>query len=128
LPPVELASGKETSTVSIREYEREQTEAAKPEETPCGGNRGMDGGARRNPVAIKEASRKGKDAKSLRESLAEMAHYKPEPPRVPKLLRVDDTPESLAWVLAQAWPSAVVASSDAGIVFGSHGMGRERGN
>jgi putative DNA primase/helicase len=54
-----------------------------------------------------------------------MAHYKPEPPRVPKLLRVDDTPESLAWVLAKEWPSAGVASSDAGIVFGSHGMGRE---
>jgi putative DNA primase/helicase len=44
---------------------------------------------------------------------------------VPKLLRVDDTPENLAWVLAKEWPSAGVASSEAGIVFGAHDMGKD---
>jgi putative DNA primase/helicase len=111
---------------AIREYEQEQAEAAKPEQKRHAEELAA-WTAERDGIllAIKEAGRKGKDTKALRESLAEMAHHKPEPPRVPKLLRVDDTPESLAWVLAKEWPSAGVASSDAGIVFGGHAMGKE---
>ncbi len=37
----------------------------------------------------------------------------------------DTTPEALAFNLAQAWPSGGVLSSEAGIVFGGHAMGRE---
>jgi len=111
---------------AIREYEQKQAEDAKPELKRHAGKIAA-WTAERDGIllAIKEASRKSKDTKALRESLAELSDDKPEPPRVPKLLRMDDTPESLAWVLAKEWPSAGVASSDAGIVFGSHGMGKD---
>ena len=111
---------------AIREYEQNQAEDAKPELKRYAADIAA-WTAERDGIllAIKETSRKNKDTKPLRESLAELSHDKPEPPRVPKLLRMDNTPESLAWVLAKEWPSAGVASSDAGIVFGSHGMGKD---
>ncbi len=37
----------------------------------------------------------------------------------------DATPEALAYGLANHWPSAGVVSAEAGIVLGSHGMGKE---
>ena len=36
--------------------------------------------------------------------------------------KADATPEALGWSLANGWPSAGVMSSEAGIVFGGHGM------
>jgi len=50
---------------------------------------------------------------------------KPIEPKVPRLLFADVTPEALAYALAKKWPSAGVVSSEAGIVLGSHGMGKE---
>jgi putative DNA primase/helicase len=44
---------------------------------------------------------------------------------MPKLILGDETPESLACRLATDWPSAGIVSSEAGIVFGSHGMGSD---
>jgi putative DNA primase/helicase len=44
---------------------------------------------------------------------------------VPRLILGDETPESLAWKLAKQWPSAGILSSEAGVVFGSHGMGKD---
>jgi putative DNA primase/helicase len=57
--------------------------------------------------------------------LRNLIHEKPEPPRFPRLTYADATPESLAIALAQKWPSAGVVSAEAGIVFGSHGMGAD---
>ena len=37
----------------------------------------------------------------------------------------DVTPEALAFALAKQWPSGGVVSAEAGIVFGSHGMGKD---
>ncbi|WP_345889574.1 DUF3987 domain-containing protein, partial [Nitrosomonas sp. GH22] len=37
----------------------------------------------------------------------------------------DATPEALAYGLAKRWPSSGVVSAEAGIVFGSHGMGKD---
>ena len=50
---------------------------------------------------------------------------KPAKPRVERLLLGDETPESLAWTLSQHWPSAGVVSSEAGVIFGAHGMGKD---
>ena len=44
---------------------------------------------------------------------------------MPNLIHADATPEALAWALARGWPSGGVMSSEAGIVFGGHGMGRD---
>lgn len=46
---------------------------------------------------------------------------KPQPPRIPRMVRLDDTPEALALALA-AYPIAAVISAEAGVIFGSHGM------
>jgi putative DNA primase/helicase len=50
---------------------------------------------------------------------------KTEPPRVPRLLYSDVTPEALAWSLARGCPSGGVVSAEAETVFGSHGMGTD---
>ena len=75
--------------------------------------------------AIKEAGKKDKPTQKLRDDLKELEHCKPEPPRIPRLILGDETPENLAYTLAKKWPSAGVVSSEAGVVFGAHGMGKD---
>lgn len=49
---------------------------------------------------------------------------KPQPPRIPRMLRGDDTPEALA-IAMQSYPVAAVISAEAGVIFGSHSMGAD---
>jgi putative DNA primase/helicase len=49
---------------------------------------------------------------------------KPQKPRIVRLLRGDDTPEALSIAL-QNYPIVAVISSEAGVIFGSHGMSAE---
>ena len=58
-------------------------------------------------------------------ALLALSREKPEAPRIPRLLFADVTPEALAYALAKQWPSAGVVTAEAGIVFGSHGMGKD---
>lgn len=74
---------------------------------------------------IKAAAKKQQDTSRLEHDLSEIELDQPERPRVPYILRGDETPESLAHVLRFDWPSAGIVSSEAGIVFGSHGMGAD---
>lgn len=113
-------------TKAIRDYEAEQAEAAKPVLKRY-----------KSDIEAWEAKRSGikdkirhlaKDSKptSVMESaLRELEQDKPEPPRVPRLMYADATPEALAYGLAKQWPSGGVVSAEAGIVFGSHGMGKD---
>ena len=110
----------------IRQFQDEQVEAMKPE-------------LERHKVeidawtaerdgllsAIKDAAKKGKSTDKLRSDLAELQRKKPEAPKVSRLLLGDETPENLAWSLARQWPSAGVLSSEAGLIFGAHGMGKD---
>jgi putative DNA primase/helicase len=111
---------------SIHQYQEEQAEAMKPaikeHEAAIAA-----WGAERDGLlsAIKDAGKKGKQTNKLRADLGQLQQEKPEPPRVPRLIIGDETPESLAWSLAKQWPSAGVLSSEAGVVFGSHGMGKD---
>lgn len=110
-------------TSSIREYQEEQAELMKPAIKQY--QAAIEAWeAERDGIlaAIKEAGKKGKPTDKLRADLTEIQHEKPDPPRGPKLILGDETPESLAWGLAKQWPSAGVLSSEAGVVFGSHGM------
>ena len=113
-------------TKPIRDYERQQAEAAMPLlkdyqaakrawESKC---KGLDDG-------IRAAAKGNKDTTSLEQSLRALAHDEPQEPRVPRLLYADATPESLKFNLAYKWPSGGVVSSEAGIVLGSHGMGSD---
>jgi len=74
---------------------------------------------------IKEMARKGNSTFDLEQRLNLLERESPVQPLQPTPLRGDDTPENLAWALMKEWPSAGVLSSEAGTVFGSHGMGKE---
>ena len=104
---------------------RKPRRQADPERPPSG-NRGMGSQARRrqgkNPPACQ---RTGKPTAGMESALRDLEHDKPEPPRIPRLLYADATPEALAYGLAKQWPSGGVVSAEAGIVFGSHGMGKD---
>ena len=73
--------------------------------------------------AIQAAVGKGKPVEPLRDKLTRLEENQPQPSRVPKLLRGDDTPESLAWSLSHFWPSAGVLTAEAGAILGSQPTG-----
>lgn len=111
---------------AIRDFEAEQAELAKPALKNHAAAIAAWNAEREGILsAIKDAGKKGKPADNLRTDLAELEHAKPEPPRVPRLIFGDATPEALTWALSKQWPSAGVISSEAGSIFGSHGMGRD---
>ena len=71
---------------------------------------------------IKETAKQQKPTENLTTHLLQLKHDEPIAVRVPRLIYGDATPEQLSYALAKNWPSAGVLSSEAGIVFGSHGM------
>lgn len=108
---------------AIREWETERTEAMKPDIAKhAAALRAWE--ARREGLLskIKELSKANKPSDVEERELAELEGDKPTPTRVPRVVFGDATPEALAWKLATGWPSAGVLSSEAGIVFGGHGM------
>ena len=113
-------------TSPIRQYQEEQAEAMKPAIKEYRAAIAA-WEAERDGIlsAVKDAGKKGKATDKLRDDLAQLQQEEPEPPRVPRLLYADTTPEALAYGLAKEWPSAGILSSEAGVVFGSHGMGNE---
>ncbi len=110
----------------IQVYEQEQAELAKPLLKDHAAALSAWNAEREGVLsAIKDAGKKGKSVAELRDNLTLIEHCKPEPPRIPKLIRGDETPENLAYVLAKEWPAGGVISSEAGVVLGAHGMGKE---
>ena len=111
---------------AIVEYQDAQAEAAKPmlkdHKAALAAWEAKYGGIKEK---IRQQTKDNKPTASLESDLRDLEHRKPEPPRVPKLKREDTTPEGLAKKLQKEWPSAGVVSNEAGIVFGSHGMGPE---
>jgi putative DNA primase/helicase len=112
-------------TAPIRDWEKAQAEAAKPalreyEAALAAWNSEREGIL----AALREAGRKGKPTDHLRRDLAQHQQNKPEPPRIPRLLYADATPEALAYGLTR-WPAAGVVSAEGGAVFGAHAMGKE---
>ena len=111
---------------SIREYEAKQADDAKPlikeymaEMESWEAKRG---GIKEK---IRSLAKGGKSTQEQDAKLHDLMHERPEPPRVPRLIYGDFTPEELKWSLAKNWPSGGVISSEAGLVFGSHGMGKD---
>ncbi len=108
---------------AIRDYEAQQAEAAKPlvkdHRAALEGWEARRGGIKDK---IRQLAKAEKPTGDLGESLRNLEHDKPEAPR---LVYGDATPEALKWNLAMLWPSGGVVSSEAGIVFGAHGMGKD---
>lgn len=112
----------------IRDFEAAQAEAAKPGlhdhaaalaawTAKCGGV----------TEKIRQLARDKKATAEMEAALRDLQHQKPEPPKVPRMIYGDVTPEALGYQLAKVWPSAGIVSSEAGVVLGSHGMGRDSG-
>jgi putative DNA primase/helicase len=125
-------SGERKTTVDghftnpIREWEAEQREAMAPlvkEYTSAF----QSWEAKKSGVttSIKEYAKADKDTILLEQKMMELEMSMPIAPRVPRLLYTDATPEALAYALAHKWPSGGVVSSEAGIVFGGHAMGKD---
>lgn len=113
-------------TKAIRDYEKQQADAFKQPlkdhkaaigawEAECGGVK----------EKIRQLAKAGQPTDSMKMALRDLERNKPNSPRVPRLSYNDATPEALAAGLAQQWPSGGVVSAEAGIVFGSHGMGKD---
>lgn len=111
-------------TTAIRDFQAREQEAAKPvikayksehdawEAQRCG-----------LKEKIKALAKDGKPCTALVQQLRDLDADEPTAPRVPRLIYGDATPEALTYSLAKAWPSGGVISSEAGSVFGGHGMG-----
>ena len=109
----------------IDDFEHAATEAAKPALADYAGNLATWEACKRAIAARIEKAKKNRepidaDAKEMREHQASL----PRPPRVPVLLIQDSTSEALISQLS-AWPSASIAASEGGMVFGAHAMSAE---
>ncbi|WNC90516.1 YfjI family protein [Paraburkholderia sp. FT54] len=113
-------------TRAIRDYEAEQAEAYKPVQKDHQADMAA-WEAKYNGLKekIKGEVKARKPTIALEGELRDLEHEKPEPPKVPRLIYADVTPEALAFSLGKQWPSGGVVSAEAGIVFGSHGMGSD---
>jgi putative DNA primase/helicase len=67
----------------------------------------------------------GKDIEGHRVDLAQIEGDKPQPPRLPRSIFEDVTPERLGKGLATEWPSGGIFSSEGGAVLGGHSMGKD---
>jgi putative DNA primase/helicase len=123
-------SGERKTTVdgffstAIHKYDDEQAQLAEPEQQRYKAAIGA-WEAERSGIqsAIQQGAKVGNPPlEPLRQKLTQLEESQPQAPRVPKLLRGDDTPESLAWTLSHSWPAAGVLTSEAGAVLGSHSM------
>jgi putative DNA primase/helicase len=113
-------------TGPIREFQQQRAEAAKPDlvtyradlaawETKQGGIKDK----------LRQQAKASKPTAELESALRDIECNKPQAPRVARLLRGDDTPENLAWALMHEWPSGGVVSSEAALILGAHGMGKD---
>ena len=113
-------------TTVIQEYEAEQAEIAKPliqdYRASMEAWEAKKAGVKER---IRQEAKAGKPTAIHEQALRELEYEKPEAPKVPRLLYADATPEALTHGLAKDWPAGGVVSAEAGIVFGSHGMGKE---
>ena len=113
-------------TKAIRDYETKAQEVAKPLLKAYKSElEAWD--AQRSGItdAIKLLAKNNKPSAAQIQQLHDLDKTKPIPPRVPRLIYSDATPEALQYALAKEWPSGGVISSEAGSVFGGHGMGSE---
>jgi putative DNA primase/helicase len=113
-------------TQAIREYESAKAEIA---QTDLKRYNAQIGAWEAKQVGVKDKIRNdaknNKSTTQMENNLQELEMQKPEPPKIPRLLYTDVTPEALAYSFASQWPSGGVVSAEAGIVFGSHSMGKD---
>lgn len=113
-------------TRAIRDFEAAQAEAAKPSladyKAAIEAWEAKRGGIKEK---IRELAKGGRPTGEMESALRDLERDKPQRPRVPSMIYTDITQEELGYRLANEWPSASIMSSEAGAVFGSHGMSKD---
>jgi len=113
-------------TTSINTYEALEEEEGKPRlQNYRADMAAWEAGKSGLKDAIRARAKAGKPSCDLEKKMRDLEQRKPEEPRIPRLLYADATPEALKWSLAKHWPSAGIVSSEAGVVFGAHGMSND---
>jgi putative DNA primase/helicase len=113
-------------TKIISDYEEAQAESAKPAlKDHKAASEAWEAKRQGIKERIRQLAKEQKSTTGMESALRDLEHDEPELPRIPRLLYADATPEALAYGLAKRWPSGGVVSAEAGIVFGSHGMGKD---
>ncbi|MFZ2737160.1 MAG: DUF3987 domain-containing protein [Burkholderiaceae bacterium] len=113
-------------TRAIRDYEAREQEAAKPLiKSYQSAHAVWDAQRSGLKEKIKALAKEGKPSAAQARELHDLDKDEPRAPRVPRLIYGDATPEALTFALAKQWPSGGVISSEAGSVFGGHGMGAD---
>ncbi|WP_342918368.1 YfjI family protein [Cupriavidus taiwanensis] len=107
----------------IRDYERAQEESSKPAINAYKADHAA-WEAKRDGIQsrIKDAIKKSRPTADFEDELRDLELNEPAPPKVPRLLYENITPEKLAFELGTAWPSGGIVSAEAGVVFGGHAM------
>lgn len=125
-------SGERKSTVdrhfisAIEEYEAEERKKARQEEKEYEHRLGVwDLEVKKNAKSLQATKLKSDDKAQLKDEHRGLLLSKPEPPRIPRLIFLDVTPEELARSLSKNWPTGGIVTAEGGIVFGSHGMGKD---
>jgi putative DNA primase/helicase len=113
-------------TTAIRDFEAREREKAKPlieaYKTELDAWTAQRGGIAEK---IRALSKEGKPATAQIAQLHDLDRDKPRPPRVPRLIYSDATPEALASNLVTGWPSGGIFSNEGGIVLGGHAMNKD---
>lgn len=113
-------------TRAIRDFEAAQAEAAKPAladyKAATEAWEAKRGGIKEK---IRELAKGAKPTGEMESALRDLERDKPQRPRVPSMIYTDITQEELGYRLANEWPSASIMSSEAGAVFGAHGMSKD---
>ncbi|MEI6209315.1 MAG: DUF3987 domain-containing protein [Desulfuromonadales bacterium] len=113
-------------TAAIRDYEAKQAETAKPVIKQYEAEyAAWDAKHKGITDSIRQAAKSGQSTDELETDMLQLQMDKPESPRVPRIIYGDATPAALKYSLAKGWPSGAVVSSEAGIVFGGHGMKKD---
>jgi putative DNA primase/helicase len=110
----------------IKEYETRQLEDAKPLiQEYLAELQSWEATKRGVTLEIQRLAKDGEPTRAENQRLVEIQSVEPVEPKIPSLLYVDATPEALMYKLWKSWPVGGVISSEAGNVFGSHGMGSD---
>lgn len=113
-------------TKALRDYQARESETAKPLIDAYKTDLEV-WAAQRSGIQddIKTKAKKGDSAAGQIKALHDLDASKPKPPRVPRLIYSDATPEALASNLVHGWPSGGVFSNEGGIVLGGHAMNKD---
>jgi len=113
-------------TDGIRRYEKDAAIKAKPSikkyETDI---EAWDMKVKGVKAQLQHAAKEGETTDVAEATLKALMDDKPNKPKLPRLFYTDTTPEELAFSLSQTWPSGGIMSSEAGLVFGGHGMAKD---